>query len=129
MVTPGRNTRISAANRITDSMLLLSEGVQVPEVGWASRYTGDVTGRNQQRRFGFPTWILVVAGFLILLLVAATAIHPVFVPLCWVLLPIFLFGRLEGSSRRVTTSFADDVPWSSGPDLPALFQRPPPSFS
>ncbi|HTH53269.1 MAG TPA: hypothetical protein VL495_04910 [Edaphobacter sp.] len=86
--------------------------------------------RNHQRVLGIPAWILVVAGFLMLLLAVSAAIHPVFVPLCWVLLPIFLFGRLEDSTRWAAASHGDDVRLSSEPDRTALFQRPPPpSFS
>jgi hypothetical protein len=74
-------------------------------------------------------WILAIAGLLVLLLVVSAAIHPVFVPLCCVLLPIFLFGRLEDSARWVPASHRNDVLQSSEPVRPTLFQRPPPFFS
>jgi hypothetical protein len=73
-----------------------------------------------------PAWILAVAGFLALLLVVSAVICPVFAPLCCVLLPIFLFWRLEGSTRSVTTLPGDDVPRRPEPYRTALFQRPPP---
>jgi hypothetical protein len=95
----------------------------------ACRYTGGVNSHRQHRWFEIPTWILALVGVLALLLVVTAAIHPVFLPLCCVLLPIFLFGRLEDSTRWVAASYREDGLPIPEPDRPALFQRPPPFFS
>lgn len=92
-------------------------------------YTDDLMRRMHPRKLGIPAWILAVAGFLVLLLAVSAVIHPVFVPLCCVLLPIFLFGNLEDSTRWVPLYAGKDHRPRSAPNRTALFQRPPPFFS
>jgi hypothetical protein len=72
---------------------------------------------------------VAVVGLLVLLLAVTATSHHLFVPLCFVLLPVFLFGRVENSAQRLQVAFGCNERRSSDPDLPALFQRPPPSLS
>jgi hypothetical protein len=86
----------------------------------------DVSISGQRRWFGIPAWMVAVVGLLVLLLAVTTASHHLFVPLCFVLLPVFLFGRVENSEQRLSIAFGCDARHSSDPDRSALFQRPPP---
>lgn len=111
-------------------MLLLFGLVQIQERCFGSYgYTDNLIRRTHPRRLGIPAWILAIAGLLVLLLAVSAVIHPVFVPLCCVLLPIFLFGELEDSTRWVPLYPTDHLLPRSAPQRIALFQRPPPFFS
>jgi hypothetical protein len=80
------------------------------------------------RKLAIPAWILAVAGFLVLLLALSAVIHPVFVPLCCILLPISLFGQVGNSKGWAPLYPTDNLLTISAPDRTALFQRPPPPF-
>lgn len=85
--------------------------------------------RKQPSGFRIPAWILAIMGFLALLLVVAAAVHPVLIPLGFVLFPIFLFGQIEDTARWFPAIFENEILPNSHPIRSALFQRPPPSFS
>ncbi|QNI37144.1 hypothetical protein [Edaphobacter albus] len=85
--------------------------------------------RKQQPGSGIPAWILAIVGFLALLLVVTAVVHPVLVPLCFVLLPVFLFGKIENTAQWSLAIVENEVLPNSHPVRSALFQRPPPSLS
>jgi hypothetical protein len=53
----------------------------------------------------------------------------VFVPLCVVFLPVFLFDRIENSTTKIPVVVHYDLNRRPEPSRSALFQRPPPSLS
>ena len=103
--------------------------MRIPEMVLVGDRLNGMSMRRQPAGSRIPAWILAIAGFLALLLVVTAAVHPVLVPLCFVLFPIFLFGQIEDTARWFPAIFENEVLPNSHPVRSALFQRPPPSFS
>ena len=88
-----------------------------------------VSDHKQLRRFRAAVLLMATVSLLLLLLVAHPADHHDFTVIGFVLIPVFLFGRVVIEDTMWPTNDA-----SNGRHLPilarsSLFQRPPPSIS
>lgn len=103
--------------------------MRIPEMVLVGDRLNGMSMRRQPPGSRIRAWILAIVGFLALFLVVTAAIHPVWVPLCFVLFPVFLFGQIEHTARWSPAIFENAVLPNSHPVRSTLFQRPPPSFS
>lgn len=81
---------------------------------------------RQQRRLRVAVFIAATVCLLLLLLAAHSADHHGAPLACFVLLPVFLFGRVEVQDCLWRVIPASDGLRRSTVSRPSLFQRPPP---
>lgn len=85
-----------------------------------------VRDSHQQRRLRVAVLVIATVSLLLLLLAVHAADHHGVALACFVLLPIFLFGRVVVQDRLWRVSPASDKLYDSTAPRPSLFQRPPP---
>ena len=83
---------------------------------------------QQQRRFRAVVFIVAAMSLLLLLLIPHAGNHHGLELACFVLLPVFLFGRVDMQERLWTAVSASDGLLCPSAARPSLFQRPPPSL-
>jgi hypothetical protein len=88
-----------------------------------------VNDRQQQRRFCAAVLLIVAVSLLLLLLIAHPADPHGLAVIGFVLIPVFLFGRVVIEDTMWPVDPKDDGRYCPVPDRPSLFQRPPPSIS
>jgi len=90
---------------------------------------GIVSQNDQQRRFQATVLLVATVSLLLLLLSAHPADHHGLGFVGFVLIPIFLFGRVVVEDKMWLVTPGRDVCPFPVPARPSLFQRPPPSIS
>lgn len=88
-----------------------------------------VNQNDQQRRFRATVLLVATVSLLLLLLSAHPADHHGLGFVGFVLIPIFLFGRLVVEDTMWLVAPGSDVCHFPFPARPSLFQRPPPFLS
>jgi len=83
----------------------------------------------QQRRFRAAVLLIATISLLLLLLTAHSADHHGLVAIGFVLIPVFLFGRVVIEATMWPVDQKDDGNNLPIPVRPSLFQRPPPFIS
>ena len=88
-----------------------------------------VSGCRQQRRLLPAVWVVAVVTVLLLIVAVGAASHHVAVPLCAILLPVFLFAMVEIEERRLAGVGDAGCHRLLNSEHPSFFQRPPPFFA
>ncbi len=88
-----------------------------------------VSDHKQQRRFRAAVLLMATVSLLLLLLVAHPIDHHGFTVVGFVLIPVFLFGRVVVEDTMWPTNPGNDGRHFPILARPSLFQRPPPSIS
>jgi hypothetical protein len=81
---------------------------------------------QQLRRLQAVLLMVVVLSMLALLMASVTADHHPVDLVCFLLIPLFLFGRVILEAQIWPAAFTMDGFADPSPARPSLFQRPPP---